>query len=469
MNKQVLARKPANASAQSRRTSGSPVPSAVHDVVNSPGVPLSRDARAFFEPRFGFDFSRVRVHADSSAATSARSVDAAAYTIGHHIAFDSGKYETHSSQGMQLLGHELAHTVQQHGASQGGELRIGSPTDASEREADRASSSALSNGRAAIHSQRPMSVQRQPNQPALPNLDLDKSLTDSASPMVAAAIGSMTIDQFETGKSDIPVRHKKELARTAKNILNLSNRFIGSKIRVIGNTDAIGKDADNESLGQSRADSVKEALVALGVSPEAIQTESRGASDPVVKTKKENGRNRRVEVQFSPGREFHSMMSSHLDQSGGGGTTDKGDAPPNLLPSHICTVNPEICGGGDQYGPRRQQAPPGATQPLPSNIPWNLMDLSDCNDAYTSHGSPSQIDDPMRATWAKAFMKYRGLGDDKAAKLANSEVCKTLGQDQSRDNPNTQDRFNQEWKNQNPNDKGIPPINPPFKPFQWKF
>ncbi|HEX8811315.1 MAG TPA: DUF4157 domain-containing protein, partial [Terracidiphilus sp.] len=281
MNQTVLQRKPANAPAPSRHASGnklgnlhygSPVPSAVHNVVNSPGVPLSADTRAFFEPRFGFDFSRVRVHADSSAATSAQSVDAAAYTVGQHIAFDSGKYQTNSRQGLQLLGHELAHTVQQQGASQGGNLRIGSPTDTSEREADRASSSALSNGPVAIHSQRPMSVQRQPNQPTLPNMDLDKSLTDSASPMVAAAIGSMTIDQFDTGKSEIPARHKAELARTAKNILNLSNRFIGSKIRVIGNTDAIGKDADNESLGQSRADAVKEALVALGVSAEAIQT-----------------------------------------------------------------------------------------------------------------------------------------------------------------------------------------------------
>src|SRR5271163_4178708 len=115
MNQRVLARKPANASAQSRRASGKignslssyPVSSAVHEVVNSPGVPLGPDARAFFELRFGFDFSRVRVHADSSAAATARSMDAAAYTVGQHIAFDSGKYQPHSRRGLRLLGHEL--------------------------------------------------------------------------------------------------------------------------------------------------------------------------------------------------------------------------------------------------------------------------------------------------------------------------------------------------------------------------
>jgi outer membrane protein OmpA-like peptidoglycan-associated protein len=472
----MLSRKPANTSIPAQRASSKIgnssssylAPTAVDQVVNSPGVPLGADVRAFFEPRFGFDFSHVRVHADSSAAATARSMDAAAYTVGQHITFDAGRYETRSQRGLQLIGHELAHTVQQKGAPRGGGLRMGSPTDASEKEADSAASSALSYGRVGIQSGRPMSVQRQPNQATLPELDP----AAGASPMVAAVIGSMTIDQFATGKSEIPAARKAELARTAKYIVSLLKQYPGSKVHIVGNTDAVGKDEDNQTLGQSRADSVQQALVEKGVMAEAIETESSGASNLVVKTKMGDGRNRRVQVSFQPARQFPGLMSSHLDMSGGkAGVSGGGDAPPNLLPSHVCTTSPEICGGGDKVGPRndRQPAPPGATQSLPSNIPWNLMDLSDCNDAYASHGSPSQIDDPMRATWAKAFMKYRGLGDSKAAKLANSEVCKTLGQDQSRDNPNTQDRFNQDWKNQNPNDKGIPPINPPFKPFQWKF
>jgi hypothetical protein len=67
------------------------------------------------EPRFGRDFSGVRVHTDSAAAESARAVNANAYTVGQHIVFDEGKYNPSSTSGKQLLAHELAHTVQQHG------------------------------------------------------------------------------------------------------------------------------------------------------------------------------------------------------------------------------------------------------------------------------------------------------------------------------------------------------------------
>jgi len=456
-------------------TYGHSVPSAVRPVVNTPGVALSAEARAFFEPHFGFDFSRVRVHSDSKAAKAARSMDAAAWTVGEHIGFDAGRYEMNSPRGRRLLAHELTHVVQQNGAGHAGELRMGPRGDASEKEADRAASSAFSHGRVAVQGRSPLSVQCQPNQTSLPELDP----AAGASPMIAAAIGSITIDQFATGKSDIPAAHKAELDRTAKYIVSLLKQYPGSKVQVVGHTDAVGKDEDNQTLGQSRADAVQKALADKGVMAEAIQTESRGASNLLVKTKAGNGRNRRVEVHFQPARQFPGLMSSHLDAptgkggfGGGDSVVDQGIKKPDLFPSHLCTVNPEACGLGDKDGPpyERHPAPPGATQALPSDIPWNLMDLSDCNDAYTSHGSPSQIDDTMRATWAKIFMQYRGkLGDSLAAKMANSQVCKTVGQDQSRDNPNTLDRFNQDWKNQNPNDKGIPPINPPFKPFQWKF
>ena len=43
------------------------VPPIIHEVLNSPGQPLDEGTRSFFEPRFGHDFSQVRVHADSKA------------------------------------------------------------------------------------------------------------------------------------------------------------------------------------------------------------------------------------------------------------------------------------------------------------------------------------------------------------------------------------------------------------------
>ena len=80
------------------------------------GAPLSPAERAFFEPRFGHDFSRVRVHADGEAAMAARAVQARAYTFGHDIVFNRGEYVPHTSAGRRLLAHELAHVVQQGGA-----------------------------------------------------------------------------------------------------------------------------------------------------------------------------------------------------------------------------------------------------------------------------------------------------------------------------------------------------------------
>ena len=65
------------------------------------------------EPRFGHDFGQVRVHTDSSAAESARAVDALAYTMGKDIVFARGQYAPHTSAGQDLLAHELAHTIQQ--------------------------------------------------------------------------------------------------------------------------------------------------------------------------------------------------------------------------------------------------------------------------------------------------------------------------------------------------------------------
>jgi hypothetical protein len=82
-------------------------------VLNSPGQPLNGGTRAFMEPRFGHDFSRVRVHADAKAAESAQAVNALAYTVGTDVVFGNGQYEPATANGQRLLGHELAHVVQQ--------------------------------------------------------------------------------------------------------------------------------------------------------------------------------------------------------------------------------------------------------------------------------------------------------------------------------------------------------------------
>jgi len=68
------------------------------------GQPLPGSIRAFFEPRFGQNFSQVRVH-----------TDARAFTMGHDIVFGAGEYTPGTTVGKQLLAHELTHVVQQTG------------------------------------------------------------------------------------------------------------------------------------------------------------------------------------------------------------------------------------------------------------------------------------------------------------------------------------------------------------------
>lgn len=92
---------------------GSAVPSVVREVLSTPGQPLDAATREYFEPRFGYDFSRVRLHADSAAAESAEAVNAFAYTVGSHLVFARQRYAPHSREGQALLAHELAHVVQQ--------------------------------------------------------------------------------------------------------------------------------------------------------------------------------------------------------------------------------------------------------------------------------------------------------------------------------------------------------------------
>ena len=85
----------------------------VRQVLRSPGQPLDPTTLAFFEPRFGRDFSKVRVHTDPGAAASAKAVNAQAYTIGSDLVFGAGRYTPRTDTGRQLLAHELAHFLQQ--------------------------------------------------------------------------------------------------------------------------------------------------------------------------------------------------------------------------------------------------------------------------------------------------------------------------------------------------------------------
>jgi hypothetical protein len=85
---------------QARTRAPSAVPPIVHDVLRGPTT-----------------FASVRVHADGRAAVSAEAVGARAYAVGSDIVFGRGEYAPRSPDGRRLLAHELAHVVQQSGAT----------------------------------------------------------------------------------------------------------------------------------------------------------------------------------------------------------------------------------------------------------------------------------------------------------------------------------------------------------------
>jgi len=91
--------------------------------IRTKGDSLSPQLRNFFEPRFGHDFSKVKVHTDTVAAKSAQSINALAYTTGNNIVFNSNQFSPRSESGKKLLAHELTHVVQQSSAGSGSVMR----------------------------------------------------------------------------------------------------------------------------------------------------------------------------------------------------------------------------------------------------------------------------------------------------------------------------------------------------------
>jgi Domain of unknown function (DUF4157) len=167
---------------------GTTIPPIVHQVLRAPGHSLDSGTRAFVEPRFGHDFSQVRIHTDAQAAESAASVNALAFTVGQHIVFGENRFHPSTLEGRKLLSHELTHVLQQRatGAAEG---ILDDPR--AEIEADR-HAEALIGGRAAslIIGRESRGLQRQPNtqqNPAQPQANPPAGLDADDQKIVDAA------------------------------------------------------------------------------------------------------------------------------------------------------------------------------------------------------------------------------------------------------------------------------------------
>lgn len=281
------------------------------------GRPLDPATRAVMEPRFGRDFSGVRVHTDNDAAAAAMALQARAYSVGCDMVFGAGEFAPGTERGQHLLAHELAHAVQPQAGAPGG---VGRPGDASEREAESAADAVVAGGSARPRAAR-AAVQRQPlpGRADLPPLSGGGRLLDNASPMLAAAAGSTELEGFDTGKASLQPGHQKQLEGTASNIQTLLQQYPLSTVNVIGHADSVDTDEKNLALGDARAAAVKQALVDLGIPDAIISTETKGEGAPqAVKTPDAtpNAKNRRVQVRFDPKRGYQLPPVAPLQMPG---------------------------------------------------------------------------------------------------------------------------------------------------------
>jgi hypothetical protein len=182
-------------------------PPIVHDVLSSPGQPLDAGTRSFFEPRFGHDFSRVRVHADSKATQSAEAVHALAYTVGPSMVFAAGQYAPQSEGGRRLLAHELAHVVQggSHPKAPADAAGISQPGDASEMDADRAASRVMSARGERGSLERPVASGLTPSDPVIRRVPAPPSYNKVTGTIDMTKVRFTPVPDFKLGDLTAPL------------------------------------------------------------------------------------------------------------------------------------------------------------------------------------------------------------------------------------------------------------------------
>ncbi|QIQ75428.1 DUF4157 domain-containing protein [Halogeometricum borinquense] len=131
------------------------VPDSVRDVISSPGQSLNASIQRVMEDRMGDNLGDVRIHTGPSAAKACEDINARAFTVGNHVAFNHGEYDPSSAEGQHILAHELAHVRQQTGGAvsmlpQEGELEI-DPDPQLEREAEETAQRVMKGWEAGVH------------------------------------------------------------------------------------------------------------------------------------------------------------------------------------------------------------------------------------------------------------------------------------------------------------------------------
>ena len=83
-----------------------------HDFIRG-GQSLEKQSRRYFESKLGYNFGEVHIHNNPKASFAASQLNARAFTMGNNIVFGGNQYQPDSTEGKQLLAHELVHVIQQ--------------------------------------------------------------------------------------------------------------------------------------------------------------------------------------------------------------------------------------------------------------------------------------------------------------------------------------------------------------------
>jgi len=144
-----------NAAADTGAAGAAGVPESVREVISSTGRSLDASIQRAMEDRMGDSLGDVRIHTGPQAAAACEAINARAFTVGNHVAFNAGEYDPESPEGQHVLAHELAHVRQQ---TQGAvsmlpqeevELEV-DPDPALEREAEETAQRVMADGELGI-------------------------------------------------------------------------------------------------------------------------------------------------------------------------------------------------------------------------------------------------------------------------------------------------------------------------------
>jgi outer membrane protein OmpA-like peptidoglycan-associated protein len=282
--------------------------------IEGSGQPLAESTRSFFEPRFGSDFSNVRVHKDSYGGRLAEALQAKAFTVGSDIIFGAGQFTPETPAGKHLLAHELVHVVQQgrhqYAPQQTSGVSRATDSDMLDEEAaveETAAEDIVSPHLTKRYCPRPsLTIQRQP--PSPPGKRPPKPLTRAeeirlsfTSPGEIATTMNPPMISLYNFAINQPTLKKEHLA-ALKTIALLIKLFPGAKagLRVEGHADSTGDDIKiNEPLSENRAAAAQKVLEGA-----QIDVFHCGELCPITTNDTVAGRsrNRRVDIYFLSGK-----------------------------------------------------------------------------------------------------------------------------------------------------------------------